>query len=420
MDLRSPPKALAHEATGTDTSSRHSSCTHTRMTRLYDEYGADVCSICRRHPSIGWLYRCTQDSQGVLPESDFRDVATSAGKRRYTEEDSLHHLSPSIIKAIGQGHYNEEQISRLIEQKENLRNVILEQTTRPQTRSTLSDASSTFSSIPASSTLSSLAAASIDEEIRLAYNWSGLQHGGFLELPPGNKDELSAILESENSKDEVVTTSCEFKVCPTCRPTYKERAYESLNSVLNQTVRAPLQCELDNRRVSDARVVAHIGLPKAAQSHWSDENTSSGSLDTPNYFISHTGVDAGGNGGNFLSPWDATPYDHSVRRRSGFRETVRKTLKRAELEDPRPSPVSVDSVDHESGSTAVLSNFSRSMLLVRRRSQKHLTSEEPHSSMVGSRPLRDSLMLVLASNTPLPSSTSTLHIKGGVDRPQRN
>src|ERR1700733_11811433 len=55
---------------------------------------------------------------------------------------------------------------------------------------------------------------------------------------------------------------CTFKICPTCRPTYRERAYQSLEEILNKPVQMPPLWELRNRRLSDARIVARIGLPK--------------------------------------------------------------------------------------------------------------------------------------------------------------
>src|SRR6202000_1051690 len=109
---------------------------------------------------------------------------------------------------------------------------------------------------------------------------------------------------------------CSFKICPTCRPTYRERAYQSLNNILNNPVQMPPIWELQNRRVSDVRIVAQIGVP------------------TRSRFYAHTARDTLQSVNSFpqivqdANAWD--PVEHqtvdnpSVRKPSGFRQTVRK------------------------------------------------------------------------------------------------
>lgn len=45
---------------------RHAQCTHLTMVRLYTSELR--CSVCLRVPSMGWLYRCSQDRELLLEQ----------------------------------------------------------------------------------------------------------------------------------------------------------------------------------------------------------------------------------------------------------------------------------------------------------------------------------------------------------------
>lgn len=128
---------------------RRNPCTHMTMTRLYDPTLIFKCSLCHKQPNIGWLYRCTQDTGGFIPESDFTDKPPVRGSRPFSLDVTTHSLSSSIIQAIGEGQYTDEQVKRLIEQKQAVKDLVVSQQQqgdfRPPTSSTYSTASSSSS-----------------------------------------------------------------------------------------------------------------------------------------------------------------------------------------------------------------------------------------------------------------------------------
>jgi hypothetical protein len=368
------------------------------MTRLYDPFGSFKCSLCHKHPNLGWLYRCTQDSHGFLPESDFTDQPPQVEKRT-AHHISTYSLSSPIIKAIGDGHYTDEQIKSLIQQKEKVKDLVLEQDSRPATSSTSTTTScstdETFSTLPQSTTFSTTSSTSLDEEIRAAYDWKELQKVWMSEPSiPLSKSPLKLLPPRERHFDSVSVVPqppCTFKICPTCRPTYRERAYQSLEAILNNPTHLPPIWELENRRVSDARIVARIGLPKAPRFYAQEGHSALHSMHTiPEITVDHVDEDNA----------EHADDTHSVRKRSGFRQTVRKALARARLEDGSSVPQRNDT---DTGDNADLdtSRHSRS-LIFRRRSRPTLSFVESHGRLVDTSGLQESVMLMVASNTPLP------------------
>ncbi len=102
-------------------------CTHVDMDR---KYGFDQqCCICGLPPSMGFLYKCRQDSRrnshnparshkmrdkNKAPKSDLRVELEEIG------------FSESIILNAESGHYTDQQLSKLKEAKLELRQIILD------------------------------------------------------------------------------------------------------------------------------------------------------------------------------------------------------------------------------------------------------------------------------------------------------
>ncbi|EXJ84547.1 hypothetical protein A1O3_05216 [Capronia epimyces CBS 606.96] len=389
-----PPRRVPHEK-------RHP-CTHITMTRLYDPLGSFTCSVCSKHPNVGWLYRCTQDHSGFLPEFDFTSQTAPANRPAVTLDFNAHCLSPSIVKAIEDGQYTSDQVKTLIKQKERVREAIFGAGGRPPTSSTSTTTSSssegTFSILPQSTTFSTNSTASLDEEIKAAYDWKELQKAWMSEPsvpPPEYQSTQPPSSPSGLSRGTTLPADqiCDFKVCPNCRPTYRERACQSLNHILNNPVQLPPIWELENRKLSDARTVAAIELPALPRFY---------AQTTPNSFQSHHSVpemsvdlEDGSISGQQVG--DA----HSVRKRSGFRQTVRKALARARLEDSS-TPSTVSDTDSSLGSNTNTSRPSRSLIFRRRRPRPTLSCVETRGRIVDTSALQDSVLLMLATNTPLP------------------
>ncbi|KIW33664.1 uncharacterized protein PV07_00495 [Cladophialophora immunda] len=411
-------------------------CTHMTMTRLYDPYGSFKCSLCQKHPNIGWLYRCTQDTGGFLPESDFTDEPVLPRGRAPCQHVATHSLSTSIIRAIGQGQYTGQEVRKLIEQKERVKDLVLPQfepdESRPATASTFTTASTassdghgTLSTLPQSTTFSTNSSAEFDEEIKAAYDWKELQKVWMSEpsVPPPaprQKPSTPANLIPQHPRPPYVHP-CTFKICPTCRPTYRERAYQSLNEVLNTPTELPPVWELQNRRVSDARVVARIGLPKLSQSRFyaqTDPTILQSFHSVPDIVIDHPGAEVYQNvRESYLVRDNTATHGHhgyicaSTSTRSGFRQTVRKALARARFEDSASTNSSTN--NSESGESQV--QPSRSLIFRRRRSRTPILSfAETHGGrVVDTSSLQDSVILMLATNTPLPHTPTVAGFQRG-------
>jgi hypothetical protein len=431
------------------------------MTRLFDAYGSFKCAICHKHPSIGWLYRCTQDTGGFLPESDFTDelpIATA-----HPDQDvTTHSLSTSVIKAIGDGVYTDAQVKKLIQLKEGVRNLVLSQqpeANRPATSSTFSTTSSsssdgncTFSTIPQSTTFSTNSSTSLDEEIKKAYDWKELQKIWMSEpsmAPP--EPRLQSLPPSpppvaplpQRPTGVPATQPCNFMTCHTCRPTYRERASPSLEDVLNKPTQMPPVWELQNRRVSDARIVARIGSAKLNRSRLyaqTDNVALKSSRTLPGIVINDTdrevdiGDESTGEYMRYVAPRkiyppgnpdyaatyedrsDDTKAASSPSKRGSFRHSIRKVLARARGEES----AATDSSTSESGAESQTrpqprSRASSSLLFHRRRSRSSTLSffETPGARIVDTDSLQESVMLMVATNTPLPQTPSTNRFSGG-------
>ncbi|OAP62981.1 hypothetical protein AYL99_02208 [Fonsecaea erecta] len=403
-------------------------CTHMTMTRLYDPYGSFKCSLCHKHPNIGWLYRCTQDTGGFLPESDFTDEPMPPRGRALGRDVAAQSLSASIVRAMGEGQYTGQEVRKLMEPKEKVKDSLLSQLEpdehRPATASTFTTASTvssdgdrTLSTLPQSTTFSTNSSAELDEEIKAAYDWKELQKVWMSEpsIPPPTPRPKPATPANALPPAPRLPymQACNVKICPTCRPTYRERAYQSLDEVLNAPTQLPPFWELQNRRVSDARLVAGIGLPKVGRSRFyaqTDPAMLQSFHSVPDMMMDHPAAEeeeyqniresyvAGDTTERHHPRYDYTGPSSSTR--TGFRQTVRKALARARLEDSASTHSSINN----SESAESRAPPSLPLIFRRRRSRAHISSfAETHGGrIVDTSSLQDSVMLMLATNTPLP------------------
>lgn len=228
------------------------SCTHSTLTRLYDAFDCNQCSLCHRRPSLGWLYRCTQDFDGFLPASDFSEVVDPV---RTDYDVQLFTLSHSVSEAANAGHYTDEQLRRLWQQKGEVRKSI--QHTRPMTAGSDTTSNSSSCSLPASTTTSTLRSSACDSEPDFCSELSA-RHP--LHAIQESHDNISDIVEPQTMSIVRLpfTPLCDFKVCHTCRPIYRDRAWLSLNAVVNGALGIPPRHEFDNRRVAAVNVVRNI------------------------------------------------------------------------------------------------------------------------------------------------------------------
>ena len=253
----SAAKKLVSSPSRPPTREKFQSCTHQQLTRLFDEFGCDKCSICHRRPQLGWLYRCTQDFDNFLPASDFCDVEDN---KRFDHDAQLYTLSPSVTKAAAEGNYTDNELNMLWKQKIEVRRTIRQVIPDPSS-SAASTTSSSQHSLPASITTSTIRTSESDPDTELSQ---------LTDYIPPSRGPLQPIQEVHDDLEDdhrilpfAKTTSpppCNFKVCQACRPIYQQRAWQSINAVLNAAYKPPPTHEMANRRVSDVNIVKRIGM----------------------------------------------------------------------------------------------------------------------------------------------------------------
>ena len=254
---------------------------------------------------MGHVYRCVQDHDGILPQSDF--TSSTTGPRQDFEPDWEVKLSDWIVESIDRGEYTPDQVQKLVEQKIAVKRAIFAQA-RPETptSSSNSDQSSDISVSPGNSTFSTLPT-TLDEEPRAA----------------DEVEKADRSLNNESGAEAITRMSvplntCDFHCCHACRPTYRERAWQILNRVVNEPCELPPSWELENRPISDARLVAQIGLTKPRSSYDEFQYLFRNELDDrPSTQADNTE----------LGPENGlTRQSHSCRSKSEFEEAVRGVI----------------------------------------------------------------------------------------------
>ena len=358
--------------------------------------------MCHRHPNIGWVYRCTQDYGGFLPESDFAIREMQIVETIQKSDDASSRLSPWIVKAIEENQYTLEQIAMLRSQKQKVKSAILGQEDRAATPSDCSresNLSTDFGSTTSTTTGSTQPDDTSDPPSRVS---TCIQESGsnWCDEHLSAKGAGVSNLLPESNKTEPPFPICTWKCCHKCRPTYRDRAYQSLDGIVNNPCKPAPVWELENRRVSDIQIVAKIGLPrlrhiyKSIDGHHYDTSMISGE--------SNMAESESGRVGNMEAK--------TSRRKSGFRAKVRKAIKGAGSKSRDKSCSRKSSSPNSSQESQ--KRYGRSMLFLRR------TPKQPRSGYGGrvieDKQLQESLMLMIAINTPLPDAALEVEeLEGG-------
>lgn len=239
-----------------------SECTHITLARLYlDDKVDQKCSICKKTPAIGWLYRCTEDYHGLLPTSDFSKTETT---KRVERDADLYTLSPSVTEAAASGHYTQEELARLWRQKIEVRKLV--QRIRPTTSSSASTRTNSSYSIAASTSYSTFPSSESDTDLEndpVQRVDCFPMYRGFLETIHEVHDDLEKDEPILPFARATIPTVCNFKVCHNCRyqTKNKEKAWASIDAVLKIPYRhlAPSIQEFQNKRLSNTNVVKSLG-----------------------------------------------------------------------------------------------------------------------------------------------------------------
>jgi hypothetical protein len=334
---------------------RQPTCKHITMTRLYENYGSHRCQVCHRHPIIGWVYRCTQDHGGLLPESDFTTIQ-EAVPVTISEGTPTWQLKQWMYEAVLKGQYTVEQFSTLFQQRQAVKKAIFSQGSGTATPSI--PASSDYcskSSDLISTTLTAIASSYPEVGIELSLDKNGMfvQDKHHQRTADQLLDERDiATVTSINKTSDLSYPACTWTCCHTCRPTYHDRAWQSLDPIVNAPIKAPPAWEFKNRRISDARIVANIGLPKLGLPYQVDDSRHVSSSEGPlssNSNLAESDIDK--------DAYGALNVGHT---QSRFRATVKRTMKET-VGHTRASSSKSQKPSKSSNQTS-LRQFGRSML----------------------------------------------------------
>lgn len=171
-------------------------------------------------------------------------------------------LSHSVSEAANAGRYTDEQLRQLWQQKEEVRKSI--QRIRPMTAGSDTTGSSSSYSLPASATTSTLRSSTCHSEPEFCSELSA-RHP--LHAIQESYDDMAKIVDSRPMSivQLPLTPPCDFKVCQSCRPVYRDRAWISLDAAVDGALGIPPTHEFKNRRIADVDVVRSIGISRLTQ-----------------------------------------------------------------------------------------------------------------------------------------------------------
>lgn len=254
--------------------SRAPGCTHTSFCRKFTTSQDEVCDLCHRRPSFGWLYHCSQDFGGSLPAAEGKLLLP-----RFESDAQLYTLSNSIVSAAQNGHYTDGQLSTLWKQKSRVRDIV--QKARPYSpSSTSSSTTSSRRSLKTSSTFSTVHSFDSDTD-------SELDLGHLSDQPFTGRTVLEPIQEvSDEAPEEgfeplnILEAAliqyrialCYHKVCHSCRPSYRDRSFQSIDQVVCSSMLPPPH-EWQNRRLSLASLLQDLNYTPTHEMSDTDSNS---------------------------------------------------------------------------------------------------------------------------------------------------
>ncbi|KAJ6021145.1 hypothetical protein N7540_006649 [Penicillium herquei] len=197
-----------------------SSCQHNHVLRYFSNPDRPlICDECHQQKRL--LYACTADTADFSPVQ-YGDEMPPRG---------VEILPAAIQKAIAEGHYNSEQVNKLITAKMDV-----------------------------------LASIMIDYEHVVPEQYLIPQ---IASMRQSTMDWLKYMTEQHEDPidgcdvDPLIPMPCQFRVCANCRPALAQRAFDSLNAVVNEPYQPlPAIPEYLNRPIVLASVAANLPEPE--------------------------------------------------------------------------------------------------------------------------------------------------------------
>lgn len=257
---------------------RRAACTHLTMERLQGDYH---CDVCNRPSELGSVYLCIQDrkqhptsnegheagvgelDQRVSEKLTFENVRKlntrhvdppSSGSEEQTPESRMPtpELSPWIETAVREGQYTSEQVAFLQAQKQKVVD-----TANAAVFSFEEERSKDHTAIQRPSDTTDSGSADTNP------------HAPDPTITKAHQTSLHGPLPAAISKQPKLKMFpfCEFRSCQACRPTYRDRAWLSFDTIFasegpGSSVDLFLEDQYDSRPLASASIMRSIGLRK--------------------------------------------------------------------------------------------------------------------------------------------------------------
>jgi hypothetical protein len=257
-----PPAVMGYRSKIANPSNppRRGQCTHITMNRLHGDH---VCQMCGRIPKIGWLYACRQD---WLVENQQESVASAAESAIVVPDESDYFdvmarfassikMSPSVIKQIRDGHYNYDQVERLVAQKEHLISTIkkLEGLSTENTPSSLhSNVFQSHANIIASIGTSNSPSSSHKHHLNVPSS-SGT-------AAQQNHARKGSGTSTTSKQSRLRPDRCNYMVCHACRPFLHDRLFANVDSILDGVYPPITEGEAKTLPMMNPAIVRGFGL----------------------------------------------------------------------------------------------------------------------------------------------------------------
>lgn len=228
-------------------SDRRVKCTHTTMKRVFDLDGTLTCPRCGSLPCFGWVYACTVDEHGYVESEQAIGSSTVSKKSDFLQpapSDTI--LSDSVTKAVGQGHYTDEQVGILLAQRASVVEMA-----RAQTFPGTGDPA-IVNKRSAEATLMEPKATSTRPIVKWITRSTPIQN----------------TVAQESPSD--TTLKCRLMVCHFCHPASRDRAWLSLNKYCSSTAEPEVPFNIFD---IPASAISRMPLPSAQKTTTYNDNS---------------------------------------------------------------------------------------------------------------------------------------------------
>ncbi|GBF62340.1 hypothetical protein TMEN_4878 [Trichophyton mentagrophytes] len=193
-------------------------CTHVCASRVLDTERSFCCVRCGFSKKVRWVYVCTEDEDRALSDGFIRGLAETGSdlpsEAQQQQQEFELPLNDWMSKAIADGHYTEEEVATLKQQRAAVLEGMRREATRREEEREMAEA----------------------EADMLA--WYGIP----MQPPPGVAAPARGSCNSiSDAVNEIISEHCGPVVpecrrvyCLCCRPNYHERAWQSLNGLCSE------------------------------------------------------------------------------------------------------------------------------------------------------------------------------------------